>query len=209
MSPTTPATGRRTQAQRSSAARAALLDATIDCLVQDGYARTSIRRVSERAGLTIGAQQHHFATKQALVSEAVVHLATRMAADFVQHGLPDGRTEAERAEQLLDRIWHAHRGPLFEAAVELWVAARTDPGLQQSLTSIGDGITDLVEAGAAALFPQSASRPDFQAALVTGLATLRGLALQGFLPGFDPDEAWPATRAHLLALLHHVAEAEV
>ena len=42
---------RRSQAERSATTRQALLDATIACLVQDGYANTTTARVSERAGV--------------------------------------------------------------------------------------------------------------------------------------------------------------
>jgi len=48
-----------------------LLDATIDCLVEEGYSGTTTTRVVERAGLSRGAQVHHFPTKSQLVAEAV------------------------------------------------------------------------------------------------------------------------------------------
>ena len=55
---------RRTQQQRSDETRAALLDATIICLHEVGYAGTSTTLVSERAGVSRGAQTHHFPTKK-------------------------------------------------------------------------------------------------------------------------------------------------
>jgi AcrR family transcriptional regulator len=75
-SPATPA-HRRSQAQRSSATREALLDATIACLVEDGYASTTTSRVAERAGVSRGAHLHHFQTRPALVAAAIEHLARR------------------------------------------------------------------------------------------------------------------------------------
>ena len=39
---------RRSQAERSAATREALLDATIDCLIEEGYASTTTARVAER-----------------------------------------------------------------------------------------------------------------------------------------------------------------
>src|SRR4030081_3192822 len=60
----TPAVKRhRTQAERSEHTRELLLDATIDCLVEVGYARTTVHEICLRAGLSRGAQQHHFTTK--------------------------------------------------------------------------------------------------------------------------------------------------
>src|SRR5712675_230963 len=69
----TPGRGRRTQAERRAATRTALLDAAIDCLVAEGYANTTTRRIAERAGLTPGALQHHFVSKAELLGQAIRH----------------------------------------------------------------------------------------------------------------------------------------
>ncbi|MFE3702109.1 TetR/AcrR family transcriptional regulator, partial [Nocardia tengchongensis] len=68
---------RRTQEQRSTETRTRLLDATIECLVEYGYAGTTTPRVAERAGVTRGAQVHHFGSKSELVVAAISHLAQR------------------------------------------------------------------------------------------------------------------------------------
>jgi AcrR family transcriptional regulator len=54
---------RRTQEERRAATRGALLDATIDCLVEYGYHGVTTSRVAERAGVSRGAQVHYFPTK--------------------------------------------------------------------------------------------------------------------------------------------------
>src|SRR5271155_2307327 len=68
---------RRTQQERRDTTREALLDATIDCLAQSGFASLTLARVSERAGLTVGAHLHHFKTRTALVAAAMERLAAR------------------------------------------------------------------------------------------------------------------------------------
>ncbi|WP_280510718.1 TetR/AcrR family transcriptional regulator, partial [Nocardia farcinica] len=68
---------RRTQEQRSTEMRTRLLDATIECLVEYGYAGTTTPRIAERAGVTRGAQVHHFGSKNDLVIAAINHLAQR------------------------------------------------------------------------------------------------------------------------------------
>src|SRR5204862_5492808 len=62
---------RRTQAERSAATQALLLDATIDSLVEVGYANTTTTGIAERAGVSRGAQMHHFPSKGELVAAAV------------------------------------------------------------------------------------------------------------------------------------------
>src|SRR3954447_12839818 len=89
MASTTP---RRTQAQRSAATVDALLDATIECLVEDGYANTTTSRVAERAGVSRGAHLHHFQTRSALVAAAVERLSALRAEQGIELAdkLPSG-----------------------------------------------------------------------------------------------------------------------
>ena len=67
------------QQDRSRATQRRLLDATVDCLVEVGWAGTTTTLVAERAGVSRGAQLHHYPTKAALVVAAVEHLVERCA----------------------------------------------------------------------------------------------------------------------------------
>ena len=120
--------GRITQEERSRAMRERLLDATIECLISHGWSGTSTTLVSQRAGVSRGAQLHHFPTKNALVLASVVHLSERRAAELEQAAanLPRGK---RRTRALLEMFAEHYTGDVFTAALELWVAARTDPEL--------------------------------------------------------------------------------
>src|SRR3954466_1237345 len=115
------------QEERTRAMRARLLDATVELLVEKGYAGTSTTLVSERAGVSRGAQLHHFPTKQDLVVSAVSYLMERRREELqVELGdLPDG----ERVRAALELVSHQFTSPVFFAALELWVAARSDAEL--------------------------------------------------------------------------------
>ena len=97
MTVTAKPSARRSQAERSAATREALLDATIACLVEDGYANTTTSRVAERAGVSRGAHLHHFQTRQALLAAAMERLAERRGAELLAAAtkLPDGRGPAQ------------------------------------------------------------------------------------------------------------------
>jgi AcrR family transcriptional regulator len=119
---------RRTQEERSSATRERLLDATVDCLIEYGYAGTTVARIAERAGVTRGAQVHHYPTKADLVLAALRHLAEKQIEQALAE-LPRLQRANDAIGAMLDMLWRVHNGPLFVAVVELWVAARTDPDL--------------------------------------------------------------------------------
>ena len=193
---------RRTQAERRAATREALLDATIASLVEHGYARTTTRAVAERAGVTQGAQQHHFPTRAALVAEAVRHLAARLAAEVIESVLQAGYVEeAERVQRLLDLLWSVHRGPLFQAAVELFVASRTDPELAQAVRVVDADAADLALAGARRLVPALAAQPEFEDRMAVALTTVRGAALRMLTSEAEAEAEWQAARRYLLASL--------
>src|SRR5262249_54965869 len=128
---------RRTQEERSAAMRARLLDATIACLDELGYARTTTPEIARRAGVSPGAQLHHFPTKQELVTSAVQHLFERRHAEFLAAfaAVPEG---ADRRAAGIDLLWAMFEGATFHAWLELAVAGRTDPELRRRMTELGE-----------------------------------------------------------------------
>jgi AcrR family transcriptional regulator len=191
----------RTQSERREATREALLDSMIDCLATDGYAATTNRRVAAAAGVTPGALQHHFGSKAALVSEAIRRVMSRFSEAMLSTPVPSGTPPQQRHEVLLDRMWDLHRGPLFEALIELLVAARTDEFLRKELKQAASGRAQLIEAGAPLLYPDLAGHPGLIPLVMTGQATMRGLAMLAFAGDDNIDEHWRAARGHLLQLI--------
>lgn len=80
-----PATARRTQAERSGITRAALLDAAHGLFAERGFAGTSVDDVVAAAGLTKGALYHQFGGgKEELFAAVFEREQERMAADQVR-----------------------------------------------------------------------------------------------------------------------------
>lgn len=196
-----PTPKRRTQGERRQVTRTALLQATVSCLVEDGYANTTTRGIAERAGVSPGALQHHFASKQELMSEAITYLTRRLARDLMQRGLPSADSERQLAEQLVDRLWETLNGPLIEAATELAVAGRTDPSLRQRLAEAQREAVEMVGVTARHLLPDETTHPGFVELISTVLAALRGMVLLGFVSPADRDAAYAAGRRHLLDMI--------
>jgi AcrR family transcriptional regulator len=187
---------RRTQQERRAATRAALLDATIECLIEYGYAGVTTTKIVERAGVSRGAQVHHFPTKAQLVADAVAHLANRMSEELAAEvaTVPSG---ARRLDAVLDLLWQTHSGPLFQAALELWVAARTDVELRGHLVALERDINAAIRRGSASLFGDFASGPSFRGNVEVALATMRGLALIYGSNGDTVERRWQEARKRL------------
>lgn len=192
---------RRTQAERRAATRGALLDAAIAVLVEEGYANLTTRRVAERAGVSQGTQMHYFPTRGAFVGEAVRYVAAEL-----ERGLREqvaGRDlgdERRRVSHALDELWRVHQGPIFQATMELWVAARTDDEIRESMAVVARDVSRRVAQVAAEFFPELSARRGAQALLDTTMASIRGLAMLRFHGDPGVERRWKATRAHLLEL---------
>lgn len=126
----------RRQEERSAATRHVLLEATVACLVDLGYTGTTSAAVAAKAGLSRGAQLHHFGTRDQLVVAAVEYLAQKRLrrvrealADLSPPATPQGakrsRSRIEPQEAALGLLAEALSGPLYAATLELWVRPLT------------------------------------------------------------------------------------
>lgn len=166
---------RTPQAQRSALTRAKALDATVEALIEIGYARTTTHEVARRSGLSRGALLHQFPTREALVVAAVEHLVERRLAEI----LATPRTATDGPEILLE----VFDGPLFYAALELWVAARTDPGLRTAMTPLEQSIVTALAEGGRELFGDRYTPEQFE----LSIELARGLAVSRILRSPDTD----------------------
>jgi len=192
---------RRTQEQRSAETRARLLDATIECVVRHGYAGTTTPRVAEMAGVTRGAQVHHFGSKSELVIAALQHLAAKRAAAVVGR-VGDLTTAKDPIGTVLEILWEIHQGPMFIATVELWVAGRTDPVLRREVAKFESIVVSNLTAAVGQLVPEDVNKPmiDF---LYTAMDALRGILISSFVDS-DPRRArhrWERAAADLRRLV--------
>ncbi len=179
---------RRTQQERSDATRALLLDATIDCLVERGYAATTTTEIAKRAGVSRGAQLHHFPAKADLVAAALEHLARQLSAILHEEVARFGG-EPPTAADGISALWNRYTGPLFQAWLELWVAARTDEELRAALTPLEERLRHRVVAQLLRLFPPTAGADEgsTSAALAATVFLLQGMALDHTLLAAGPD----------------------
>jgi len=183
---------RRTQAQRVAETRLKLLDATIECLAEIGYARMTTADVADRAGLSRGAQLYHFQSKAELVATAVDHLLDRLYAQFME-AVAAMPADVDRAPAMVDLLWELVNQPNFSAWLELVMAARTDTELAPKMADVQNRFVARVATTFFQLFPAPARAagggtptPEHAAAAPLIFTIVIGLAIQRVVPG-GPD----------------------
>lgn len=187
---------RRTQAERTASTRRALLDSTLDCLVDVGYRGTTTLEITRRAGLSLGALLHHFPTKEELLAGAIRYLLERRQREFAERmaQVDPGTNPIDAA---VDALWDIFSGPTFVAWLELWVAARTNPALAEAVVAVDREFLRTSRELFEGLFPRNGGGDDFSDfGLSVVYAVMDGLALGRLHEGHDP---FPAE--HVLELL--------
>ena len=118
--------------------------------------------------------------------------------------LPRGRA---RFAAGLDLLWATYADPLYQAALDLWTHARTDPELRALLVDVERMLDRQTLEITRQAFPQLAASPDFERLIQMALATARGLALLDTLhPGDDRNRTqWRYCRARLVELFEAAA----
>ena len=159
--------------------RQRLLEATVDSLVELGWAGTSTTVISQRAGVSRGAQLHHFPSKQALVIAAVEHITERRRDEMAVSiaNLP----QEDRTRAVLDALATQFVSPVFFAALELWVAARTDEELRDAVAPLERRVGREIHAYAVELLGIDDSRGRNRQLVQATLDLLRGLGLAASL----------------------------
>lgn len=118
------------QQRKSAETRVALLEATIECLALNGYARTSTQLIAQIAKVSRGAMLHHYATRQQLIEAAIDYAFYRHMEKFAAAVAELGEQERTVDNSGIDIDWQLYLSREHAAYVELMVAARTDPELR-------------------------------------------------------------------------------
>ncbi|MDT4902305.1 MAG: hypothetical protein QOH52_321 [Pseudonocardiales bacterium] len=125
---------RRPQQDRSRATRARLLESAISCLAELGWTASTVAVVAEQAGVSRGAAQHHFPTREALFTAALEHV-TRERGEEMRRELSERRSEMDTLA-IVELVFGLFTGTFFRAALMLWVAAASEPQLREQIVPL-------------------------------------------------------------------------
>lgn len=170
-------------AVRRQSTRDKLLNATIECLHELGYHRTSTVIVTERAGVSRGSLLHQFPTKADLMVATAQHIASQRGEAHLEglKGVPLG---IERLEKLVDILWGEVNSPSGIARIEIMLASRSERELAAKYAPVVDEQAEahrrLIWSLAKALGVKNRAPIDAMVQLYA--AAIRGLAIDALFP---------------------------
>lgn len=172
------------QQAKSARARAAICEATIDCLVKHGYSETSLNRVAALAGFSKGALQHHFPCKEDLMVATADRLLERPVTKKLKS---EERPKTVEAALLLN--WNKYTNTeAYRALLEILIATRTDQKLQDRISDKLKAWNKIMDQQSVEVF-QSRSGDDEDVAILLTMSRslMRGLVIQDTY-STDPEE---------------------
>ena len=175
-----------------------LLDCVLDLLVAEGYEGISIRRVATAAGVSIGAVQHHFATKDALLAAAMDRVSQQFQ-ERLERRIAPGAGPAEWLRAVADEL--VSTGEERRPASVIWLVRMARAAVHEPTAEVHRREWQQVEDLLAQLV--AAARPDLAEEVVRDEATVL-LALLDGLAGavaVEPGRV-PAERAEALVARH-------
>lgn len=167
---------RRTQEERSATTRRRLIDATVECLSELGYLESTVEVVAKRAGVSRGAVQHHFGSRNDLLVAVVDDFGAALAEPS---DINRNLSVPARVDAAIERTWELVRRPHFIAVVQVWLATRNTPEVVEKTGKKIAQFERELDAQWQDLFSDLKAPPE-QIAVTRHivLAALRGLALR-------------------------------
>lgn len=179
----------RTQQQRREETVARLLQASIDTIIEVGYARASAAVITKRAGVSVGALFRHFETMGDFMAATAYEVLRRQLETFTKQvaEIPADRPALPAALTILRDITADSTNAVL---YELMVAARTDEKLKETLQNVLGQYSAKIHDAARAL-PGAESFPEETFPVIVALMTnvFDGAAIvRGVLPQPELEE---------------------
>jgi len=176
------------QARKSAATRNQIISSAIRCIVELSYPKTTMMKISEKAGLSRGATLHHFPSKMDII-RAVVGYLHEIRIDAFRRAIEDIPPDADMAHVAV-RAYSAHVDhPIYVALFELGVAARKDSELKEILHPAQLAFDRQWYETAWDLFPEwHSDRKAFDLALNLSQQLMEGMAISNFTHAREYDK---------------------
>ncbi|HXW88855.1 MAG TPA: helix-turn-helix domain-containing protein, partial [Streptosporangiaceae bacterium] len=105
------AVAREPQQDRSRATRARLLESAVACLAELGWSGASVSVIAEHAGVSRGATQHYFPTREDLFTAAIENMAEVRLAEIRTEAAALPAASATRTRDVVRLLVRLYTGP--------------------------------------------------------------------------------------------------
>lgn len=153
-----------------------MLRAAIEALAADGWAAATVAAVAERAGVSRGAAQHHFPTREVLITAALEQIFDDMTSSASAAAEPVAEVPA-RVRAAVDRAVDIYTGPQFKAALQVWAAAASDAALRQLILPMENKFAHAAHRMTVAALDPEGVHPETHRLAQATLDLARGLGL--------------------------------
>ncbi|MFC6715282.1 TetR/AcrR family transcriptional regulator [Branchiibius cervicis] len=170
---------REPKQDRSRATRQRLLQAAITVLARDGWDNATVANIAAQAGISRGAAQHHFPTREDLNFAALDYIFERRreAISTLETDL-QGPDRQRRAVSVLIEYY---ADDFFKAALQVWTAAAADDALRDRLVPLERRLGRGTHEMAVRLLDADDSDPATHRLIQATLDLARGLGLADVL----------------------------
>ncbi len=146
-------------------------------LATQGWSATTVAAVAEAAGVSRGAAQHHFPTRESLITAVMEQMFETMTADasVVLADVPDDLDT--RVNAVVDKAVAIYTGTQFKAALQVWAAAASDPALREVILPLEAKLARAAHRFTVAGLDPAGVHPDAHRLAQVTLDLARGLGL--------------------------------
>jgi AcrR family transcriptional regulator len=159
---------------RSRVTRRRLLDGCVACLAERGWHATTVGEVAARAGVSRGAAQHHFPTRDELINATLEDMFEQMDRRIAE-------LTADNTDEAVATVLEFYTGPEFKAALHIWTAAAADPALREAMLPMEAGLGRAAHRAVVRLLGVDDSDPTVRGLVQATLDLGRGLGLADLL----------------------------
>nr|WP_269748182.1 TetR/AcrR family transcriptional regulator [Alteripontixanthobacter muriae] len=173
---------RRTQAERTEETKAALIEAAVTVLHQQGYNAATTAVIADEAGVSRGSIIYHFSTRAQLMSEVITFVYEKERHHYQE--LAREGVDLTRLEAWPSILWEVFSQPSGMAVIEVLQASRSDPELAALVIPTQKSVEQASVDAIMGWIPGDAAHT--KATVRLFVWAIRGLALSSVL---SPDKA--------------------
>ena len=194
------------QAEKSAMTRSAILEATIQCLLELGYANTTTALIANYAGVSRGAMMHHFPSRISVMRAVIDYLHVLRLQEYrdlmVDIDDPQSSLTDKAIRESVEAAWRYVNLPSFLAYQEMLAASRTDGELRQIIEPVEKDFEKQFLDTVKAVFPHWQNLARLEGAHVMVQFLMKGMALSHM--SVRKNARAKRVMTYLTAILHDI-----